>query len=112
MYNYTNNIRNLINFSVLILYLLNRLRDLHFSYQRWATAVQKRLSAAFNWDMNRDPSQKVSVDIQLDNKGTWHHAGHVSLYYPGRMLTGDGEFLLKGKNVYSTPCHNPHALGD
>lgn len=73
----------------------DQLRDLHFSYKRWATGLQKRLSAAFNWDMNRDPSQKVSIDIQLDNKGTWHHAGHVSLYYPGRMLTGDGEFLLK-----------------
>ncbi|XP_075986269.1 apolipoprotein lipid transfer particle [Anticarsia gemmatalis] len=73
----------------------DQLRDLHFSYQRWAKAQQKRLSAAFNWDANRDPSQKVSIDVQLDNKGTWHHAGHVSLYYPGRMLTGDGEFLLK-----------------
>ncbi|CAB3225976.1 unnamed protein product [Arctia plantaginis] len=73
----------------------DQLRDLHFSYQRWVKAQQKRLSAAFNWDMNRDPSQKVSIDIQLDNKGPLHHAGHVSLYYPGRMVTGDGEFLLK-----------------
>ncbi|CAH0598289.1 unnamed protein product [Chrysodeixis includens] len=73
----------------------DQLRDLHFSFQRWVTARQKRLSAAFNWDANRDPSQKVSVDVQLDNKGTWHHAGHVSLYYPGRMVNGEFEFLLR-----------------
>nr|XP_049706191.1 uncharacterized protein LOC110382727 isoform X1 [Helicoverpa armigera]XP_049706192.1 uncharacterized protein LOC110382727 isoform X2 [Helicoverpa armigera]XP_049706193.1 uncharacterized protein LOC110382727 isoform X3 [Helicoverpa armigera]XP_049706194.1 uncharacterized protein LOC110382727 isoform X4 [Helicoverpa armigera]XP_049706195.1 uncharacterized protein LOC110382727 isoform X5 [Helicoverpa armigera] len=73
----------------------DQLRDLHFSYQRWVTARQKRLSVAFNWDANRDPSQKVSVDVQLDNKGTWHHGGHVSLYYPGRMVNGEFEFLLR-----------------
>ncbi|KAJ8708722.1 hypothetical protein PYW08_010104 [Mythimna loreyi] len=73
----------------------DQLRDLHISFQRWVTARQKRLSAAFNWDANRDPSQKVSVDVQLDNKGTWHHAGHVSLYYPGRMVNGEFEFLLR-----------------
>ncbi|KAH9643130.1 hypothetical protein HF086_010582 [Spodoptera exigua] len=73
----------------------DQLRDLHFSYQRWVSARQKRLSAAFNWDANRDPSQKVSIDVQLDNKGTWHHGGHVSLYYPGRMVNGEFEFLLR-----------------
>ncbi|CAH1641791.1 unnamed protein product [Spodoptera littoralis] len=73
----------------------DQLRDLHFSYQRWVSARQKRLAAAFNWDANRDPSQKVSIDVQLDNKGTWHHAGHVSLYYPGRMVNGEFEFLLR-----------------
>lgn len=74
-----------------------RLRDLHLSYQRWVTPQQKRLAAAFNWDANRDPSQKVSIDIQLDNKGTWHHGGYVTFYYPGRLVNADFEFLLRGK---------------
>ncbi|XP_026316021.1 uncharacterized protein LOC113227343 [Hyposmocoma kahamanoa] len=73
----------------------DQLRDLHLSYQRWATPKQKRLAAAFNWDANRDPSQKVSIDIQLDNKGTWHHGGYVTFYYPGRLVNGDFEFLLR-----------------
>ncbi|XP_063394239.1 uncharacterized protein LOC134679271 [Cydia fagiglandana] len=73
----------------------DQLRDVHISYKRWLTPRQKRLSAAFNWDANRDPSQKVSIDIQLDNKGTWHHGGHLTLYYPNRMVNGEFEFLLK-----------------
>ncbi|XP_049881187.1 uncharacterized protein LOC126377497 [Pectinophora gossypiella] len=73
----------------------DQLRDVHISYQRWLTAKQKRLSAALNWDANRDPTQKVSIDVQLDNKGTWHHAGYVTMYYPGRVLTGEVEFLLR-----------------
>ncbi|KAG6459272.1 hypothetical protein O3G_MSEX011302, partial [Manduca sexta] len=74
---------------------IDELRDVHISYQRWTTKNQKRLAAAFNWDANRDPSQKVSVDVQLDYKGPWHHAGHVTLYYPGRVVNGEFELLLK-----------------
>ncbi|KAG7296620.1 hypothetical protein JYU34_020436 [Plutella xylostella] len=73
----------------------DQLRDVHISYQRWATEKQKRLSAAVNWDANRDPSQKISVDVQLDNKGDWHHAGYMTVYYPGRLLNGEFEVLLK-----------------
>ncbi|CAH2035018.1 unnamed protein product, partial [Iphiclides podalirius] len=72
------------------------LRDVHISYQRWSSEPQRRLSAAINWDANRDPSQKLSVDVQLDNKGRWHRAGHLALYYPGRVVNGEFEFLLKG----------------
>ncbi|XP_052751003.1 uncharacterized protein LOC113509342 [Galleria mellonella] len=74
---------------------IDQLRDVHISYQKWKTPQQKRLSAAFNWDANRDPSQKVSVDVQLDNKGAWHHGGQFTLYYPGRVVNGEFEFLLK-----------------
>ncbi|GBP16854.1 Apolipophorins [Eumeta japonica] len=73
----------------------DQLRDIHLSYQRWATAQQKRLSAVFNWDANRDPSQKVSIDAQLNHKSPWNHAGQVSFYYPGRLVNGEFEFLLK-----------------
>ncbi|XP_028158784.1 uncharacterized protein LOC114351683 isoform X6 [Ostrinia furnacalis] len=73
----------------------DQLRDIQITYQRHATPRQKILSASFNWDANRDPSQKVSVDIQLDNKGVLHHGGHVTLYYPGRVVNGEFEFLLR-----------------
>ncbi|KAM3962221.1 LOW QUALITY PROTEIN: apolipoprotein lipid transfer particle [Aphomia sociella] len=74
---------------------IDQLRDVHLSYQNWMTPQQKRLSAAFNWDANRDPSQKVSVNVQLDNKGPWHHAGQLTFYYPGTLVNGEFEFLLK-----------------
>ncbi|CAH2058175.1 unnamed protein product, partial [Iphiclides podalirius] len=74
---------------------LDQLRDVQISYQRWSGEPQRRLSAAINWDANRDPSQKLSVDVQLDNKGRWHRAGHLTLYYPGRVVNGEFEFLLK-----------------
>ncbi|RVE52154.1 hypothetical protein evm_003227, partial [Chilo suppressalis] len=73
----------------------DQLRDVQITYQRYVTPRQKLLSASLNWDANRDPSQKVSVDIQLDNKGAWHHGGHVTLYYPGRVVNGEFEFLLR-----------------
>ncbi|XP_072946200.1 uncharacterized protein Apoltp [Epargyreus clarus] len=73
----------------------DQLRDIHVSYQRWMIGRQKRLSAAFNWDANRDPSQKLSVDALLDNRGDWSHAGHVTLYYPGRVVNGEFDFVLK-----------------
>ncbi|KPJ14886.1 Apolipophorin, partial [Papilio machaon] len=73
----------------------NSLRDVEISYQRSSTELQKRLSASINWDANRDPSQKLSVDVQLDNKGRWHRAGHITLYYPGRVVNGEFDFLLK-----------------
>ncbi|XP_028030625.1 uncharacterized protein LOC114243361 [Bombyx mandarina] len=74
---------------------IDDLRDVQISYHRWLYDHQKRLSVAVNWDANRNPSQKVSVDVQLDNKGPWHHAAHLSLYYPGRMVTGELEVLLR-----------------
>ncbi|CAH2241543.1 jg25523 [Pararge aegeria aegeria] len=73
----------------------DQLRDVHISYQRAVSARQKRLSASFNWDANRDPSQKLSIDAKLDHKGDWHHGGHVTLHYPGRVVNGEFEFLLK-----------------
>ncbi|XP_013168741.1 PREDICTED: uncharacterized protein LOC106118616 [Papilio xuthus] len=73
----------------------DQLRDVEISYQRSSTELQKRLSASINWDANRDPSQKLSVDVQLDNKGRWHRAGHIALYYPGRVVNGEFDFLLK-----------------
>ncbi|XP_068624199.1 uncharacterized protein Apoltp [Battus philenor] len=73
----------------------DQLRDVQISYQRWSSDLQKRLSASINWDANRDPSQKLSVDIQLDNKGHLHHAGYLTLYYPGRVVNGDFEVLLR-----------------
>ncbi|KAL4716758.1 hypothetical protein ACJJTC_001914, partial [Scirpophaga incertulas] len=73
----------------------DQLRDVQIMYQRSATPRQKKLSASINWDANRDPSQKVSVDVQLDNKGILHHAGHVTLHYPGRVVNGEFEFLLR-----------------
>ncbi|XP_013138334.1 PREDICTED: uncharacterized protein LOC106103192 [Papilio polytes] len=73
----------------------DQLRDVEISYQRSSTDLQKRLSASINWDANRDPSQKLSVDVQLDSKGRWHRAGHLALYYPGRVVNGEFEFLLK-----------------
>ncbi|VVC87834.1 unnamed protein product [Leptidea sinapis] len=57
--------------------------------------TQKRLSALFNWDANRDPSQKVSVDATLNRKGDWHHSGHATLHYPGQVVSGEFDFLLK-----------------
>lgn len=81
---------------IITLYLF-RLRDVEISYQRSSTDLQKRLSASINWDANRDPSQKLSVDVQLDSKGRWHRAGHLALYYPGRVVNGEFEFLLKGE---------------
>lgn len=79
---------------------LCRLRDVQISYQRWSGELQKRLTAAINWDANRDPSQKLSVDLQLDNKGRWHRGGHLTFYYPGRIVNGEFEFLLKGKSSH------------
>ncbi|KAI5644619.1 lipoprotein amino terminal region domain-containing protein [Phthorimaea operculella] len=73
----------------------DEIRDIHISYQRWSTPRQKRLAAIFNWNANRNPSEKVSIDVQLENKGAWHHGGYLTLYYPGRQLTGEFEFLLK-----------------
>ncbi|CAH0714994.1 unnamed protein product, partial [Brenthis ino] len=73
----------------------DQLRDVHISYMRAVTEKQKRLSASFNWDANRDPSQKLSIDAKLDHKGKWHHSGHVTLHYPGRVVNGEFEFLLK-----------------
>ncbi|CAK1547731.1 unnamed protein product [Leptosia nina] len=73
----------------------DQLRDVHISYLRISTPTQKRLSASFNWDANRDPSQKISVDAKLDHKGQWHHAGQATLHYPGQVVNGEFEFLLK-----------------
>nr|XP_034825791.1 apolipophorins [Maniola hyperantus] len=73
----------------------DQLRDVHVSYQRSITPRQKRLSASLNWDANRDPSQKLSIDAKLDHKGAWHHGGHVTLHYPGRVVNGEFDFLLK-----------------
>ncbi|CAG9568621.1 unnamed protein product [Danaus chrysippus] len=73
----------------------DQLRDVHISYQRSVTPTQKRLSASFNWDANRDPSQKLSIDARLNHKGQWHHSGQVTLHYPGRVVNGEFEFLLK-----------------
>ncbi|XP_060807756.1 uncharacterized protein LOC106135284 [Amyelois transitella] len=73
----------------------DQLRDVHVAYQRWSGAGRKRLSAELNWDANRDPSQKVSVDVQLRRRAAWHHSGLLAFYYPGRLLNGDFEFLLR-----------------
>jgi hypothetical protein len=73
-----------------------RLRDVQITYLRSATARQKRLSASVNWDANRDPSRKLSVDLLLDGRAPWHHAGHLTLHYPGRVINAEFEFLLKG----------------
>ncbi|XP_045454917.1 apolipophorins [Melitaea cinxia] len=74
---------------------IDQLRDVHVSYARAVTADSKRLSAAFNWDANRDPSQKLSIDAQLTRRGAWHHAGHATLHYPGRVVNGEFEFLWR-----------------
>ncbi|XP_047539341.1 uncharacterized protein LOC125072709 [Vanessa atalanta] len=73
----------------------DQLRDVHVSYARAVGADSKRLSAALNWDANRDPSQKLSVDAQLRRRGDWHHSGHATLHYPGRVVNGEFEFLLR-----------------
>ncbi|XP_022117827.2 uncharacterized protein LOC110995124 [Pieris rapae] len=73
----------------------DQLRDVHISYIRVTTPTQKRLSASFNWDANRDPSQKISIDAKLDHKGKWHHAGQATMHYPGQVVNGEFEFLLK-----------------
>ncbi|XP_045507000.1 apolipophorins [Colias croceus] len=73
----------------------DQLRDLHISYLRISTPTEKRLSATFNWDANRDPSQKISIDAKLDHRGKWHHAGHATLHYPGQVVNGEFEFLLR-----------------
>ncbi|XP_053620364.1 uncharacterized protein Apoltp [Plodia interpunctella] len=74
---------------------IDQLRDVHVSYARWSSAAHSRLRAALHWDANRDPSQRLSLDVSLDNKGPLHYAGLLALYYPGHLLNGELEFLLR-----------------
>ncbi|XP_077295548.1 apolipoprotein lipid transfer particle [Arctopsyche grandis] len=74
---------------------LDQLRDIHLTYSKINTENLKKLSADINWDANRDPNQKLSVELQLLNRGTLNYGGMLQLFYPGRMINGEFDFHVK-----------------
>lgn len=81
-----------------------RLRDIHITYSKINRPHVKRLNADINWDANRDPNQKVSVAMELLNKGALNYGGSFLLFYPGRLINGEIDFLIKGMfsfNIYN-----------
>lgn len=76
------------------------IRDIHVTYMKVNNPEIKKIKGDINWDANRDPNQKVSIDAEFLNKGLLNYGGSFHLFYPGRLINGDFDFLVKGKKGY------------
>lgn len=57
----------------------------------------KTLGFKFNWDANRDPSQKLLITANYKRNGDFDYISDVIMSYPGRTIKGDYKFSLESK---------------
>ncbi|EFN78662.1 Apolipophorins [Harpegnathos saltator] len=86
---------------------LDKWRDVHVTLTGINEENRQEFAAEMKWDANRDPALKVATMLQLtriylmDNTSPGiRRSAIVMLTYPGRLVTGSGNLMMRGPHNY------------
>uniref|UniRef100_W8B060 Vitellogenin n=1 Tax=Ceratitis capitata TaxID=7213 RepID=W8B060_CERCA len=66
---------------------LDKLRDLYLKSSLVNLVDEKEVSLELNWDMNRDPSQRLLLLADYKKPSNWKHTGQILVSYPDRTIS-------------------------
>uniref|UniRef100_A0A182J4N7 Vitellogenin domain-containing protein n=1 Tax=Anopheles atroparvus TaxID=41427 RepID=A0A182J4N7_ANOAO len=73
---------------------IDKARDVSMSLRGYSTTLKREVGIEFNWDANRDPTQRITISGELNTPTDRTYDGLFLLSYPNRTFSGTFDLKL------------------